>query len=221
MAATPRRSARKPLTPGRIVEAALAEAASAGDFTMRGLGARLGVDPMAVYRHFADKNALLDAMVDAALGDFTPPGPELDDPIEALRRMAHDFRAALLRHPGVSERVTMNRPALGPHTLALAEATLARLFALGLDTPEATSAFETLVQFITGFVKSEESILAQGPGAEAEWLREMQTGYQALPPGQFPHVTRMGEQIPHQSLDVQFGYAIDLLLEALAARAGR
>lgn len=221
MPATPRRRARKPLTPTRIIEAALAEAAGGADFTMRALGARLGVDPMAVYRHFADKDALLDAMVDVALADFTPPGPEVTDPTAALRQMGHDFRAALRRHPGVAERVTMNRPALGPHTLALAEATLARLFALGLDAAEATAGFETLIHFITGFVLSEERIAARGPNAEAEWLREMQAAYAALPPDAFPHVVQMGAQLPDRTLDAQFEYAIDLFLEVLAARAGR
>ncbi len=221
MPAAPRRRPRKPLTPARIVEAALAEAASGGDFTMRALGARLGVDPMAVYRHFADKDALLDAMVDAALADFEPPGPEIGDTYAALRQMAFDFRDALRRHPGMSERVNMNRPALGPHTLALAEATLERLFALGFDASEATAAFETLVHFITGFVKSEEPILARGPDAEAAWLREMQAAYAAVSSEQFPHVVRMGEELPRKSLDVQFAYAVDLLLEALAARSRR
>jgi hypothetical protein len=121
----------------------------------------------------------------------------------------------------MSERVAMNRPALGPHTLALAEATLARLVELGLDAPEATAAFETLVRFISGFVQAEEPILSRGPDAEAEWLREMQAAYAALPADQFPHVVRMGEELPRRSLDSQFAYAIELFLDALSARARR
>ncbi len=73
-----RPSARETLSRERI-EAALVEAAARGAFTMP-LGVQLGVDPMAAYRHFRDNEALVDAMVDAALAEFHPPGPNVRDP---------------------------------------------------------------------------------------------------------------------------------------------
>ena len=220
---TARRRSRPPLTPAGIVQAALDLAAERGDFSMRALGQRLGVDPMAVYRHFADKNALLDAMLDAALADFHPPasgeGPEAGDTLQALRRMARDFRAALLRHPGMAERVAMNRPATGPHTLELAEATLSKLFKLGLEARDAITGFEALVQLISGFVRAEEPVHARKEGGERAWLADMQAAYSAVPADRFPHVARMAAQMPEQTLDHQFEYAVDLLLESLARRA--
>ena len=223
MPAAPRtagRRSRAPLTPVRIVQAALDLAAERGDFSMRALGQRLGVDPMAVYRHFDDKNALLDAMLDAALADFHPPGSETGDTLDALRQMARDFRGALLRHPGMAERVAMNRPATGPHTLELAEATLAKLFKLGLEAGDAIFGFEALVHFISGFVRAEEPIRARGEGGEEEWLAEMQAAYSLVPADRFPHVARMAAQMSEQTLDRQFEYAIDLLLGSLARRVG-
>jgi AcrR family transcriptional regulator len=216
---TARRRGRPPLTPAGIVQVALDLAAERGDFSMRALGQKLGADPMAVYRHFADKNALLDAMLDAALADFQPPGPDAADPLAGLRRMSHDFRAALLRHPGMAERVAMNRPATGPHTLELAEATLGKLFRLGLEASDAITGFEALVQFISGFVRAEEPVHARDDGGESAWLAEMQAAYSAVPADRFPHVARMAAQMPEQTLDRQFEYAIDLLLESLARRA--
>jgi len=114
MPATPRTATRnrprRPLSRERIVEAALALADARGDFSMRALGQRLRVDPMAIYRHFADKEALQDAMVDAALADLAPPPPGSGPPLERLRRMSIDFRAAIAAHPGVSQRVSTTRP---------------------------------------------------------------------------------------------------------------
>ena len=212
-----RRSQREPLSRERIVKAALAEAAARGELTMRALGARLGADPMAVYRHFRDKEALIDEMVDAALVDFHPPS-DLRDPLAELHTMALDFRAALLRHPGISDRVATTRPAVGPQTLLLAEATLERLSALGLVPREAASAFYSLVHYITGFVRREELVRARGPGAEAEWLEELRVAYGAAPPDRFPQVARMAMELPQQTLESQFRYGLGLLLDALAVR---
>ena len=216
-----RPSARETLSRERIVEAALVEAAARGEFTMRALGLRLGVDPMAAYRHFSDKEALVDAMVDAALAEFHPPGPNVRDPLAELQRMARDFRTALRRHPGISDRVAISRTVVGPHTLKLAEATLERLSALGLDPDEAASGFYSLVHYITGFVSREESIRARGPRAEADWLEELRGAYGAVPADRFPQVARMAAVLPRQSLDSQFEHGVGLLLEALAARAAR
>ena len=77
----------KPLTPERIVDAALTLANARGDFSMRALGSGLRVDPMAIYRHFRDKDALLDAMVDSLLAEFEPPKPESGTPVERLRQI--------------------------------------------------------------------------------------------------------------------------------------
>jgi AcrR family transcriptional regulator len=186
---------------------------------MRSLGERLGVDPMAVYRHFRDKEALLDAMVDEALGDFQPPDPELGDARARLWLMAREFRGALLAHPGMSRRVAMNRPAVGPHTLGLAESTLALLEELGLDAEEGIQAFYAIVRGIAGFVSIEE-LMREGSGSEDEWRREMTAAYGAVPRERYPHVRRMAESLETASLDGEYEYLIGLLLDALVGRAG-
>ena len=71
---------RRPrVTRDRALRAAVALADEAGleSVTMRSLAHELGVVPMALYKHVADKDELLDGMVDVVIGEFAPPDPAL------------------------------------------------------------------------------------------------------------------------------------------------
>jgi AcrR family transcriptional regulator len=225
MPASPRSASKKkarrqraPLTRERIVSTALNLADTRGDFSMRALGQELGNDPMAVYRHFRDKEALLDAMVDAALGELEAPSHDARAPVERLREMCIQFRSALHEHPGVATRVSTTRPTLGPHTVALTEACLSLLREMGLDAHEATRSFLMLIRFITGVVVAEERVLADG-SSEVRWLEELRAGYASVPPAEFPNVAAMAGEIANLGFDSDFDYGLDLVLEGLARRA--
>ncbi len=224
MPAAPRTDSRKggrrlraPLTRERIISAALGLADTRGGFSMRALGHRLGSDPMAVYRHFRDKEALQDAMVDAALASLERPDPGSGSPVERLRAMSLAFRAALQEHPGVATRVSTTRPTLGPHTVAMTEACLEILCEMGLDARDATRAFVMVIRFITGVVIGEERVLADGM-TEEHWIEEMRAGYASLPPETFPHVAAMASEVTNLGLDADFEFGLDLLFEGLVRK---
>jgi len=216
--ASEKRSAarRAPLTRERIVRAALALADARGDFSMRALGQKLRVDPMAIYRHFRDKEALLDGMVDVALADLAAPLHE-GPPLDRLRRMCVDFRAALAAHPGVALRVSTTRPTLGPHTVALTDACVGLILELGLDAREATRGFLMLIRFITGVAVADERLRTEG-GDENTWREELRAGYGTIAPERHPHVAVMAEQVTSLGLQEEFEYGLDLILEGLARR---
>jgi AcrR family transcriptional regulator len=225
MPATPRSAAgkravtgRRPLSSEKIVDAALALADARGDFSMRALGQKLGVDPMAIYRHFRDKEALLDAMVDAALAQLA--APPSGTPAERLRRMCVDFRSALAAHPGVALRVSTTRPTLGPHTLALTDACVGLIRQLGLDAREATRAFLMLIRFITGVAAAEERVRADGSD-EATWREELRARYATASPEQLPNVSAMADEVGRLGFQAEFEYGLDLLLEGLVGRGAR
>jgi AcrR family transcriptional regulator len=199
------------------VEAALTLADARGDFSMRGLGQKLRVDPMAIYRHFRDKEALLDAMVDAALADLLVPLPGAGHPVERLRRMCVDFRACLDAHPGVAMRVATTRPTLGPHTLGLTEACLALLREMGLDARQATRGFLMIIRFITGVVAADQRVRADG-SSEAEWREDLRAGYASVSPTDHPNVAVLAEVVGELGLEEEFEYGLDLLLDGLARR---
>jgi AcrR family transcriptional regulator len=91
---------RVPLSRDRVLQAAVVLADHEGieALSMRRLAERLGVVPMALYKHVANKEELLDGMVDVVLGEIAPP-PEGADWRTAVRERILSARRALLRHP--------------------------------------------------------------------------------------------------------------------------
>lgn len=65
----------KTLTPQLVAEAALRLIDTEGlaEFAMRRLGQNLGVEAMALYNHFTDKDAILDAVASLALSRVAVP----------------------------------------------------------------------------------------------------------------------------------------------------
>src|SRR5918994_4850747 len=138
---------RRQLTRERVVEQALAVIAQDGieALTMRGLAARLGVVPGAVYHHVRNKEQLQDLLLDGVLAEVEF---DLDSSLhwtEQLKVLAHRLRRVLEAHPGVAG-ILKTRDPLGPHSLALAEAFLSPLLATGFADREAGLAFFLLVE---------------------------------------------------------------------------
>src|SRR3954453_10265202 len=89
-----------PLTRGRILRAALDLADESGieSLTMRKLGQALGFEAMSLYNHVANKDDVLNGILDLVLDETEPPAPEEDWAL-AVRRSAISVHDALRRHP--------------------------------------------------------------------------------------------------------------------------
>ena len=100
---TPR---RERLNRARVLQAAvaLADEAGIGAVSMRRLAQELGVVPMALYKHVADKDELLDGMVDTVIAEFEPPDPGLDWK-DAIRQRILAARRTVLRHPWARQAI--------------------------------------------------------------------------------------------------------------------
>jgi AcrR family transcriptional regulator len=94
---------REPLTRERILRAAvaLADEGGAESLSMRRLAHELGVVPMALYKHVANKDELLDGMIDVVVAEIDPP-IEGADWKSTMRERILSARRALLRHPWAS-----------------------------------------------------------------------------------------------------------------------
>ncbi|BFO13903.1 hypothetical protein SHKM778_02910 [Streptomyces sp. KM77-8] len=80
---------------------ALADEGGVDALSMRRIAQELGVVPMALYKHVANKNELLDGMIDALVGEIDPPAAGADwKTVVRLRVLS--ARRMLLRHPWVS-----------------------------------------------------------------------------------------------------------------------
>jgi AcrR family transcriptional regulator len=88
-----------------IVAAALAliDEHGAASFTIRDLGARLGVSAPTIYWHVGSKTRLYAAIVDHVVGDMAVTGHSSGPWEERLRRFLAAARTQLLAHPGVLE----------------------------------------------------------------------------------------------------------------------
>ncbi len=100
-------------------------------FTMGKLATRLGVTPMVVYSHYRNKEALLEAVVDRAVGTVDLPDDDGDwqEPLEVI---GHSMHSVLLRHPSMVP-VMLDYPTTGPNQLRLADTGHAILRRVGLD----------------------------------------------------------------------------------------
>src|SRR3954453_22979700 len=93
---------------------ALAEERGLDAGSMREVARRLGVTPMALYRHVGDKQGLLDGLVERLLEELPDPAPRLPWQ-ERLRRLGESLRATARRHPDVF-LMLLRRPATTPES---------------------------------------------------------------------------------------------------------
>lgn len=100
--------------------------------SMRSVAGELGVAPNALYSHVADKDALLDALLDDVLGALTPPPPDAD-PVAGLRGIMLATFDLLGRHADLVPLYLARQGARGPHARALGEAMVVLLARLGVD----------------------------------------------------------------------------------------
>jgi AcrR family transcriptional regulator len=138
---------RAPLTHERILRAALEFADEHGveSLKMRDLGKALGFEAMALYRHVANKDDILDGIAGLVLSETEPPSPE-GDWAEAIRRSAISVHEALSRHPWATSLLTSRRPRLD-----YMEALLARLEKAGFSAEWTYHAYHVLDAYIFGF----------------------------------------------------------------------
>ena len=130
---TEKRSLRVPLTRPRIVAAALAVIDDEGlpALNMRRLGASLGVKAMALYKHFASRDAMLDGIVEAVLVQLSEAGCA-DDWREGFRETFVSLRALLSAHPNALPLVA-SRPMASPQMRRRLEWTRDLLLEAGLS----------------------------------------------------------------------------------------
>lgn len=158
-----------PLRRERLLDAALlvAEREGLSRLSMRLVARELGVSPMALYRHVANKDDLLDGLVERLLGELDAPGESLSWD-ERLRVLAREIRALARRHPEVFG-LLLQRRAVGTGATGAREAALSALRDGGLDREAAAGAERLLSTVIFGFAFSEASGRFDGVDVDEEF----------------------------------------------------
>ncbi len=161
--------APQPLSPERIVAAALEEIAAVGlaAFSTRKLGQRLGCEAMSIYHHFPSKQHLLDALVAQAIAsvEVPPPGRDAAESLVRLRHAAHSYRAMARRWPALYPLVAVHRLNM-PAGVRFIESLLALTHVVaGGDEERGARAFRTLGYYLAGACLDETAGYARGPSA--------------------------------------------------------
>jgi AcrR family transcriptional regulator len=192
-----------------------ADAHGLAALSMRTLAAELGVVPMALYKHVAGKEELLDGMVDAVIAEFEPPDPGLDWQA-AVRARVLSARRAVLRHPWARQAIesrTRRTPAVLGHMDALAG-----LFRAGGFSPDLTHhVMHALGNRIWGF---SPELFEEPPPAEPPSPAEQEAMAREFA-RHFPHILEIavaatgGDPGRGGGCDEQFEFefALDLLLD--------
>ncbi len=208
--------ARVPLSRDRILAAGVAFADDHGiaSLSMRKLGDELGVEAMSLYNHVANKDELLDGMVDVVFGEILVP-PGAADWKTAMRERAQSARQALWRHPWAIALMS-TRTSPGPAILRHHDAVIGSLRAAGFTVALAAHAFSLLDSYIYGFAL-QEATLPFGE-TEEETAEVARTMLAEVPADTYPHLTELTvEHILRPGYDYgdEFAFGIDLILDGL------
>jgi AcrR family transcriptional regulator len=166
--------------------------------TMRRLGQALDRNPMGIYRHAADKDTLLDLVVEHVVAELVVPHEQDRDPggednvdwETTLRRTAHAFRRIALAHPNVVP-LLVNRSITGPlalrplGTLRPLEELLEVFISAGFDQHGALHAARLFTGFLHGHIQDELQEQVNDPDETDDLLR---LGLHRLPITQFPRL---------------------------------
>jgi AcrR family transcriptional regulator len=193
---------------------ALADRAGINALSMRSLAQELDVVPMALYKHVANKEQLLDGMVDVIVGEIDPP-PAGTDWKSAVRQRILSARRALRRHSWAS-RVIESRTAPTPVVLDYLNSLIGMFRTGGFSVDLTHHVMHALGSRMWGFTQEvfPSTPPPPDPAVQAAMAHEMAARY--------PHIveiatrgTHDGDSVVGTGCDAQFEFefAIDLLLD--------
>jgi AcrR family transcriptional regulator len=208
-----KRGTRQPLTRARVLSAALRMADQGGieSLSMRNLAQALKVEAMSLYNHVANKEDLLDGLVELVVGEIDVPAID-GDWRAAMRRRAGSAYAVLVRHPWAT-MLFVSRLNIGPNMLRYVDATIGCLRAAGFSYPLADHAWNALDAYIYGFTLQNRNF----PLDPSEYASAASQFLPLIPVAQFPHLNGMSQEViagRHDGLHrLEFG--LELILEGL------
>ena len=214
-------SPRLPLSRERALSAAItvADAEGIGSLTMRRLAQQLGVEAMSLYHHVANKDDILDGMVELVFAEIELPA-EGSEWKTAMHQRATSARAAMMRHPWAIT-IMESRSSPGPETLRHHDAVLGSCRRAGFSVQMAAHAFSLIDSYIYGFVVQEVNLPFDDSSDLNEVVDSMMLPFSAE---DYPHLVELTTDYilqPGYSYGNEFAYGLALILDALEAAAQR
>jgi AcrR family transcriptional regulator len=206
---------RVPLSTERVFQAAVGLADERGieSLTMRALGEELGVEAMSLYYYVANKDELLDGMVDLVYSEIELPSREADWRT-AMRQVATSAHEALSRHRwAITLMETRTSP--GPANLRHHDSVIRTFREAGFSIKQAVHAFSVLDSYISGFALQELTMPFDTPGELAEAAQSILGQF---PADEYPHLAEtITEHVTKAGYDYadEFQVGLDLILDGI------
>jgi AcrR family transcriptional regulator len=190
------------------------------ELTMRRLGAYLGVEGMALYRHVPGREALLDGVVETVVDElYNDPDVHLEAHagwVDYLQRLAHGLRRIALTHPEVFPLIATRPPAapwIRPplRSLRWIESMLQVMTSAGFSDEGAAAVYRAFSSFLLGYLLLEVS----GLGVETGPVEEPDTA----PPedlSAYPILSRLEAHLSQDASAADFEEALEALLDRIA-----
>jgi AcrR family transcriptional regulator len=215
---------RPRLTREKVLRAALefVDANGLAALSMHKLGAELGVQGMSLYSHVENKDALLDGIVEAMTWEAQMPPAEGTGWRDALRRLAGEIRAIILRHPAAAP-LLVSRPVMPTRRLEQLDAYTRLLMRAGFTEDRAMDVLRTVVLYAHGYALAEACFTACadcGPWPEDE-LSQMRRVTEMVPRDAPDHLVRLAMQFCGRcDMDDQFNLGVELMIRGLDCQNG-
>ncbi len=185
---------------------------------MRSLASSLGVEAMSLYNHVANKEQLLNGMVELVLSAVYSPkeqGPWKRE----LRKRGLSFREVLVQHPWVAKLIESRHT--GPVQLRAHDAVQGCLRAAGFSVQLAHRAFLTFDSYLYGFAFQE----ATWPHERAELPQVIDRMLPQISAADYPHIvelmhfmaqaTKRAKAKSSRAYQAEFEFGLDLVLDGL------
>jgi AcrR family transcriptional regulator len=202
-----------PLSRERILIAAihLADKDGLESLSMRKIAQELGVQAMSLYNHVANKDDMLDGIVDIVIGEIEVPDLGVDWQT-AMRRRANSAHEVLLRHPWATTPI-VSRINVGPAMLRYIDATLGCLCEAGFSFELVDRAWNAIDSHIYGFTLQELNF----PIETTEYAKVAQDYIPSIPADKYPYMNRLTYQIIDGHYDgiADFSFGLELILDGL------
>ncbi|CCH34613.1 TetR/AcrR family transcriptional regulator [Actinosynnema sp. NPDC047251] len=222
-----RRSRDQPaLNRAQIVAEAVAllDAEGIDALTMRRLGTRLDAGATSLYRHVANRDELIELVVDEVYGEIRVPAVG-DDWRAAVSGCAASVREMILRHPWIASLLgQVGLSYLGPNVMRLNEGMMVLLADAGFPADEAGPVISTVLAYVIGIGVNEAAwltTLARSGQTEQDWQRRLGPALTRAVED-YPSLRAQQEQLvgqdPTALRDRNFAYGLDRVLDGLEPR---
>lgn len=206
---------RVPLSRDRVLRTAVAIADAKGNsaLTMRSLAHELGVKPMALYHHVANKEEILDGIIDLVFGEIDLP------PTDSHWRLAIRHRAIaarrVLSHHAWAIPLMESRTNPGPATLRQHDAVIGTFRRAGFSVQLTAHAYSLLDSYVYGFSLQESVSLPFDKVTAPELAGKILSQF---PSDEYPHLAELAiEHIlkPGYDYGEEFEFGLDIVLDGL------